>query len=191
MEDLINSPHFNAFGLWLRERELPSAGALGPRALGSACVMAQRAVPQTRALLPISVMPCRPSYHVGRLQSAECPLDWEAVVDHDVQFAASSITTDLARLRTLRADALDLVKELSRRLWPVSQRLRVAQHPDVRSVNCNVHLALFAVCVGRRASCTASRLWGTSRHAGCGRASLLPFALCKMVSVRAGVMPRK
>ncbi|CAE7884921.1 unnamed protein product [Symbiodinium necroappetens] len=76
-----------------------------------------------------------------------CPLDWEAVVDHDVQFAAASMATDLARLRRIRADAMALLKELAVRLWPVSQQLHAVQHPDVHSVNPRVHLALFAVCV--------------------------------------------
>ena len=158
IEDLVNSPHFTAFGDWLRERGLPDAGVLGPRALGSACVMAQRAsaadqgaaANKRHALPPVVPYGQTADGHFARaldVQLHGCPLDWEAVVDHDVQFAAASMATDLARLRRTRADAMELLKELARRLSPVSQRLHAVQHPDVRSVNPHVHLALFAVCV--------------------------------------------
>ena len=157
MEDLVNSPHFSAFGAWLRDRGLPDAGTLGPRALGSACVMAQRAsaaeqgaaVNKRNALPPVVPYGQTADNHFRlpvQAQCTGCPLDWEAAVDHDVQFAASCVTGNLDRLRRTRADALELLKELSRRLWPVSQALHSVQHPDVHSVNQQVHLALFAVC---------------------------------------------
>ncbi|CAE7449963.1 unnamed protein product, partial [Symbiodinium microadriaticum] len=158
IEDLVNSPHFTAFGDWLRERGLPDAGVLGPRALGSACVMAQRASAADQGAVASKRHALPPVVPYGQtadshfrcaldVQLHGCPLDWEAVVDHDVQFAAASMATDLARLRRIRADAMALLKELAVRLWPVSQQLHAVQHPDVHSVNPRVHLALFAVCV--------------------------------------------
>ncbi|CAE7613702.1 unnamed protein product, partial [Symbiodinium necroappetens] len=156
--DLVNSPPFTAFGDWLRERGLPDAGVLGPRALGSACVMARRAsaadqgaVANKRHAVPPVVSDGQTADSHFRcaldVQLHGCPLDGEAVVDHDVQFAAASMATDLASLRRIRADAMALLKELALRLWPVSQQLHAVQHQDVHSVNPRVHLALFAVCV--------------------------------------------
>ena len=84
-----------------------------------------------------------------------CPLNWEAVVGHDVQIAAARM-----------ADAMALLKELAVRLWPVSQQLHAVQHPDVHSVNPRVHLALFAVCVVLLA---------------CGKASPHVSAPCRML----------
>ena len=158
IKDLVNSPPFTAFGDWLRERGLPDAGVLGPRALGSACVMARRAsaadqgaVANKRHAVPPVVSDGQTADSHFRcaldVQLHGCPLDGEAVVDHDVQFAAASMATDLASLRRIRADAMALLKELALRLWPVSQQLHAVQHQDVHSVNPRVHLALFAVCV--------------------------------------------
>eukprot|EP00439_Symbiodinium_sp_Y106_P071421 s3508_g12.t2 len=70
IEDLVNSPHFAAFGSWLRERDLPDAGVLGPRALGSDCVMAQRASAAEESAVASKRNALPPVCHTGKQQTA-------------------------------------------------------------------------------------------------------------------------
>ena len=66
----LKSPHFAAFGSWLRERDLPDAGVLGPRALGSDCVMAQRASAAEESAVASKRNALPPVCHTGKQQTA-------------------------------------------------------------------------------------------------------------------------
>ena len=165
---------------------------------GVACVMAQRAgtadqstsVNKKTALPSVIPFGCSADdqfRHSLFVQRNGTPLDWDAPVEPDVVYAASCMAEPLNKVRARRESGISWMRELSRRLQPVTAHARRLQHPDVALVNPHVHLALFAVIIVLMAWPDTRFVFSwftgfprlvTVPHAASGSPSLPLFARC-------------
>ncbi|CAJ1332187.1 unnamed protein product, partial [Effrenium voratum] len=150
--DVLNTETFLGFCVWAHGQGLPTDGPLGPSAFPPCGVSAVRAsmaeqagaAGKRNAVSPVVPFGLEPEEHFAAalaVQADGCPLDFPAKLDMDLLFAADQSVVHHAHLAEVRAAAIRALRELARRLQPITEYLAKLQVPAVRGVNPRNHLA--------------------------------------------------
>ena len=159
LEDLVNLPPFTSYLEWRRDRQLDWDGPLAPQLPWQQARQWQRTAEGRHrldpwrlkaALPPLLPYGLEPDQHfVLALERAQCPTPFEQSpsLDDDLLFAAEMAAHRRTELQALRRDAVGRLRELKRRVQPLTRRLRRCQTSAIRRVTARRDLGLLAVLV--------------------------------------------
>ena len=159
VEDLVNSAPFTSFQEYLERCGLDGQTDTGPMwaselpkgpkwaATGDqkGAFFSKEAVEQ---LVPLGL-----DFEQHFMEAQECwkgkpfPMDSPPVIDWDLRFAANEMASNLGKLREKRCCWYGAVKELSKRMEPLSEQLKKSQSGPAKRVAFGVHVAFMAIAI--------------------------------------------
>ena len=151
LEDLLVDDSRYQWLNYMQSRPDWDGHAFGPRLVGP---LERSGLQQPGAAAAAKALPPMIPFGVGEerhfelaleLQQRPTPFETMGVVDDDLIFAASGYAAQGVGLRQVRRRTSRWLRELSRRMWPITYHLQTYQPPPVRSATRGRHIALIGL----------------------------------------------